>query len=616
MAQERRINYSDKDFHKLRQDLITYAKSYFPDTYNDFSPTSPGMMFIEQAAYVGDVMSYYQDIQTQETFLQYAQEKSNLYNLAYMMGYRPKTVNLAEVDLDVYQRVPAKEVSSGYEPNLDYAMVISNLVVKSDNKDAVEFFINEPVDFTINNVASPVTTTIYSSQDGIIQEFLLKKTVKAYAGNIRETSFTIGAADAYHTLTIPKGSEEIAGILSVIDQNGDTWTEVPYLGQDTVFADKRNTNSDQQDVNYVIELKEVPRRFVTRYNTDGSLNMQFGSGTSNSDDQTFIPNPSRIGDSFYGGTKNLDLAYDPTNMLFGTGYGIAPHNTTLNVKYVTGVGIAGNVPSGLVSSVQSRSILFNNPLNTLNNVYWESTLAVSNASPAQGGRDGDTPEEIRQNAMAAFNAQKRAVTRADYTVRALSMPSKYGAIAKAYTAQEQLKSKADQTDSIIDSNPLALSLYVLAYDNDNKLVSATKSLKNNLKTYLSEYKMLSDAINIRDAFVVNIGVYYEIITLPEYNSREVLTRTQRVVQDFFDTNKWTINQPIELSKLYTAIDRVKGVQSAENIQITNKVDGAYSEISYDVNAAKRRNIIYPSYDPMIFEVKFPNTDIVGRVTNF
>lgn len=619
MAEQRDIKYSNKDFASLKQQLVNFSKSYFPDTYNDFSPSSPGMLFMEQAAYVGDLMSFYQDIQIQETFLQYAQEKENLYNLAYLMGYRPKTVGLASTDLELQQRVPALTVSGQQYPDFNYALVIEpNMVVKSSTSSKVSFYVPEAVDFSYSSSISPTEVSVYATQASgsglVITEFLLKKTVKAYAGVVETTDVSIGSAQEFFTTTIPKQDREIAGIISVEDTGtSDTWTEVPYLAQDTVFVSTSNTNVDANQVPYVLELQNTPRRFVTRYDTSGNLVVQFGSKVTSTDNSTFVPDPSKISDSNYGGISSIDIAYDPTNPLFSDAYGLAPSNATLRFTYITGYGIEGNVPANTLTNISTVTKTYNGGSAT--GTTYLNSLVANNPKAAQGGKDGDTPEEIRQNAMAAFSAQRRAVTRADYSVRALTLPSKYGEIAKAYAAQEQLRSYQDTADQIIDSNPLAISIYVLAYDINKKLVSASSTLKENIRTYLSEYRMLTDALNIRDAFVVNIGVEYEVVVLPEYNARQVLLKVQEVVKDFFNVSRWTINQPIELSKLYTAIDRVKGVQSAENIKIVNKVDGSYSNIAYDVDAAKKRNVIYPSYDPMIFEVKFPDRDIVGRITN-
>lgn len=612
MADERDIKYSNKDFAGLKQQLITLAKSYFPDTYNDFSPASPGMLFMEQAAYVGDVLSFYQDIQVQETFLQFAEEKQNLYSLAYMMGYRPKTTGLAETVLTVFQRVPAITVAGKQEPDLRYAIEVdSNLTVKANDGTQVPFYVPEAFDFAFSSSYSPTEVSVYATEldsgtgQTNITEFLLTKKVKAYSGKIVTKTIPVGAVEQFFTTTLQKGDREIAGIIEVTDSNDNTWVEVPYLGQDTVFTSTTNNNSDSDKVLNRLELQPQSRRFVTRYNTNGDLILQFGAGSSGVSNSTFVPNPSTIGDANYGGISGIDIAYDPTNMLFSDTYGLAPSNTTLTITYIEGYGVKGNVNTNVLTSITSISSNYKDP--SITDDTYRNSFAVVNEQAAQGGKDGDTPEEIRQNAMAAFNAQRRAVTRSDYSVRALSLPPKYGSVAKAYTAQNQLSEG-------LSANPLALSLYVLAYDGEGKLTTATSTLKDNIKTYLSEYKMLSDAIDIQDAYIVNIGITYEIVLLPNYSSREVLLKVQQVVKDFFDTNRWTINQPIELSKLYTAIDRVKGVQSAENIEITNKVGGQYSDIAYDIQVATKKNVIYPSYDPMIFEVKFPDRDIVGRIT--
>jgi hypothetical protein len=216
--------------------------------------------------------------------------------------------------------------------------------------------------------------------------------------------------------------------------------------------------------------------------------------------------------------------------------------------------------------------------------------------------------------MRAFNEQGRAVTLQDYTVRALSLPSKYGSVGKVYITQDQLTNPNSSTDSIVDSNPLSLSLYTLAYDNNRNLQIATTSLKSNLKTYLSQYMLLTDAINIKDAFVVNIGVNFDIITRPNYLGRDVLLECTNLLVQHFDIRKWNINQPIDLSTIYTLLDTVKGVQTVQKVEIVNLTGGNYSQYAYDINGATRNNVVYPSYDPMIFEVKFPTTDIKGRIT--
>jgi len=611
MAQERDIKYVGKSFSDFRQQLVDYAKNYFPDTYNDFSPTSPGMMFMEMAAYVGDVLSFYQDVQLQETFLQYAQEPGNLYNLAYMMGYRPKISTAATVDLDVYQRIPAQLVGGQYVPNYTYALTVSeNATLQSTTGTPVKFLIDNKINFAFSSSYDPTEVSVYATSGNTITEFLLKKKAKAISAEIKTTTVTVTSPEKFKTITIQDSN--ILGVLDIVDANGtgNKWYEVPYLGQDTIFLEQSNSGgSDSNLVPYVLQLQKVPRRFITRFTPTGELQVQFGAGTTGGSDIVITPDPTNVGlgDQIIGVSK-IDTAYDPSNFMFTGTYGLAPANTVLRIRYLVGGGVEANVPSDTITTILSAT-------RTATVSGYENTLTFNNPASAVGGKDGDTSDELRENSLKAYAEQLRAVTKEDYIIRTLSLPSKFGSVAKAYIAQDQLSSTQSITDNIVDSNPLSLSLYVLAYDNNKKLTTASNTLRSNLKAYLSQYRMLTDAINIKDAFVVNIGVKYDILVLPNYTGRDVLLACTQALKDYFAVEKWSINQPINLSTLYTLLDRVKGVQTVQNIEIENKVGGVYSQYAYDVKGATKNNIVYPSYDPCIFEVKFPDTDIIGRVTS-
>ena len=600
MAQDRDIKYINRDFTDFKTQLIEFSKNYFPDTYNDFSPTSPGMMFIEMAAYVGDVLSFYQDTQLQETYLQYAKNPANLYNLAYMMGYRPRVVNTSEVELEVSHTVDAV----GGQPDWSQALNISsNTTLRSTTVGQVPFYINKSIDFNFSSSYDPTVIYVEELTAGEPSQYRLIKNVKAFSGEIKTATEVVGTVERFKTITIDESN--IIGVQSIVDSSGNIWYEVPFLGQDTIFDDVLNTSSDNNISQYQLQLKKVPRRFVTRFTSTGQLQIQFGSGITNQVDEIVTPNPTNVG--FDGDAiSRIDYAYDPTNFLNTQSYGLAPSNTTLTITYIVGGGIESNVPANTITTLTT--------VNTSGNLAKIGTLTVTNPNPATGGKDGDTVEELRENSLKAFNEQNRVVTLQDYTVRALSLPSKYGAIAKVYVTQDQLTNPRSRTDSIIDSNPLSLSMYTLAYDNNKKLIPPASTLKDNLKTYISQYMMLTDALNIQDAFVVNIGVTFDIIVKPNYSGRDVLLSCTTRLKDYFDITKWNINQPINLSSLYTVLDQEKGVQTVQKIEVVNINGGQYSQYAYDITGATRNNVIYPSYDPMIFEVKFPDTDIKGRIT--
>ena len=607
MAQDREIKYINKDFSDFRTQLIEYTKNYFPNTYNDFSPTSPGMMFVEMASYVGDVLSFYQDMQLQETYLQYAKNPANLYTLAYMMGYRPKITTASEVDVEISHLVDAAPGGAGVLiPSWSQALQIgAGTQLQSNTVGQPRFYIDHPIDFSFSSSYNPTTVVVESLDiNGEPDQFRLIKSVKAISGEVKTYTETITSVEKFKTITLT--DTQIISVLSITDNSGNTWYEVPFLGQDTIFVDQENSSSDSDKVPYMLQLQRVPRRFTTRLNSTGQLQIQFGAGITGQSDTVITPDPTNVGLGNSQGVSRIDYAYDPSNFLYTQTYGLAPLGT-LTITYLVGGGINSNVPANTITTIVSRG-------QTQGTQSVINTLTVSNPEAATGGRDGDTIEEIRQNSLRSFNEQGRAVTLQDYTVRALSLPAKYGSVGKVYITQDQLTNPNSATDSIIDSNPLSLSLYTLAYDNNRNLQTATANLKNNLKTYLSQYMLLTDAINIKDAFVINIGITFDIILRPNYLGRDVLLQCNNLLIDYFDIRNWNINQPIDISSIYTLLDTVKGVQTVQKVEITNNAGGLYSEYVYDIKGATRNNVVYPSYDPMIFEVKYPNTDIKGRVT--
>jgi len=615
MAQRKNIQYINRDFGEFRASLIDYAKTYFPTTYNDFTPASPGMMFMEMAAYVGDVLSFYLDNQIQETFLQYARQPNNLYELAYMFGYKPNVTQVATTNIDFYQQVPAVLSGSTYVPDFSYALSIAdNAILSSPIIPNIPFITEDPVDFSVSSSGDPTEVTIYSLNGNNPEFFLLKKTRRAISATINTTQFTFGAPQQFSTVSI--NADKIIGVLDIFDTDSNEWYEVDYLAQETIFDSIKNTNINDPnlsqysgDAPYLLKLEQVQRRFVTRVIDTGSLQIQFGAGSATDTDEEITPNPDNVGIGLPFEKDKLTTAYSPSNFLFTKTYGIAPSQTTLTVRYLTGGGVEANIPANNLTNIVGNIQFLNNNLDVSTANYVVSSLAVTNPIAADGGGDGDTIEEIRQNSSANFATQLRNVTQDDYLVRALSMPAKYGVISKAYI-------EPTKAQSVSSGEALGiLDLYVLSYDFNKKLTTTSPALKQNLQTYLSFYRMINDSITIKDAFIVNIGVNFDIIVLPNYNSNEVLIQCLAALQDYFAIDKWQINQPIILRDIYILLDRIEGVQTVKNIAITNKVGTSlgYSQYSYDTTGATNGNVVYPSLDPMIFEVKYPNTDIQGRV---
>lgn len=618
------IKYINRDFDSLRSGLIEFSKTYFPNTYNDFTPSSPGSMFIEMASYVGDILSFYIDNQVQETFVQYARQESNLYDLAYMMGYKPRATGAATVDLDFYQQIPAKNVGGNYQPDWDYALMIKeNAVISSNLGDSTSFLLQEAIDFKVSSSLNPTEITVYTTDGGNADKFLLKKQGKAISATINTTTFAFGDVERFPTVTL--NGSNIIGILDITDSDGNVYEEVPYLAQEMVFdtvknagngttdfGPDQNLDSDQGEVPYLLRLKRVSRRFVTRFKSKTRLDIQFGAGTQDDGDSLIVPDPSNVGIGLATGQDKLRTAYNPANFLYTRTYGIAPKDTTLTVRYLVGGGVSANVPSNTLNSlagnIQFQQSDVDNTSNLAQDIY--DSVAVNNSIGASGGDDGDSIDELRNNSLGSFGSQLRAVTQEDYLVRALSLPPKYGTIAKAYIEPQQRSSLK------IGEQPRTLDLFVLAYNNQGQLTTATNALKQNLTTYLSQYRTVNDSMRLRDGFIINIAVDFDIIILPNYNSNQVISDCVTKMQEFFDTKNMQINQPILLKEAYIMLDKVEGVQTVSNINITNKSGGNYSQYGYDIKGATLNNTIYPSVDPSIFEVKFPNTDIRGKATVF
>ncbi len=618
MAQARDIKYLNKDFAEFRSALIDYSKTYFPTTYTDFTEASPGMMFMEMASYIGDVLSFYQDNQIQETFTQYARRFENLFDLAYVMGYKPQVTGVATVNLDFYQTTPV--LSSGpniFQPDYNYALLIDENAQIGSSADAkINFLTEDTIDFTVSSSQDPTEVTVYTV-DGSNNptSYLLKKSRKAISSTVNTTTISAGSTpQEFFTTTI--NAPNIVGILDIVDSDGNVWYEVPYLAEEMVYDSIRNTNPndpnnylDKGDAPYLLQLKQTQRRFATRVINSGSLEIQFGAGTSQDVEEEITPNADNVGLGLPFEKNKLTTAYSPTNFIFTPTYGIAPTGD-LTVRYLTGGGVASNVNANTLTNIKQISKTFVNFNSTdPGGLYQQSfdSLVTNNPNAASGGRGGDSIEELRQNIISNFNTQYRTVTPDDYTVRALSMTPKYGKIAKVYT--EKSKASAN-TGTNVD-------LYILAFNNNGNLTTASSTLKQNLATYLSQFRTIGDSVAIKDAFIVNIGVDFEIITLPNFNNNEVLRKCIIALQNYFSIRNWQVNEPIIYRDVFTLLDKIEGVQTVKKVLFTNKTtsDGDYSQYAYDVEGATINQVLYPSIDPMVFEVKFPNSDIKGKIVN-
>ena len=279
-SQDKDVRYLNKDFNTFKQQLIEFTKVYYPNTFNDFSEGSPGMMFLEIAAYVGDILSFYTDTQLQESFLALSQEKENLYHLAYAMGYRPKITTTSTTTLDVFQLLPSKIVNSTYVPDYDYTLRLNPGSLFASTEGPI-FRLEDRVDFERSSSFDETETNVYQlDNNNNPQYYLLKKKSKVIQANIKSQTFPVGISEKF--LNINLIDKNIIAIESIIDSDGNRWSEVPYMAQDTLFEDIENIGANDPELSqynsqtpYLLKLKKVPKRFVSRLLADGNLQISF-----------------------------------------------------------------------------------------------------------------------------------------------------------------------------------------------------------------------------------------------------------------------------------------------------------------------------------------------------
>jgi len=619
------VSYLNKSFTDFKGDLITFVKNYYPTTWTDFNEANPGMIMLELAAYVGDVLSFYVDNSFKENLLAYAEEEGNVITIAQALGYKPKTIVPATAEVLISQVVPALGAEDGYIPDATYFLKIDkNSTVFTQAPNVVSFRTTELVDFSDPTGRSVVPRQL-DSTTLLPVTYLVTKKVKVIAGDVRQETFTFGDPEKFSAITI--GDVNVTAISDVVDADGYKFYEVDYLAQDTIIDDKEvsyvSSVSESVAPTYAIKYRTVPRRFVTRLTPDKRTQVIFGSGRGNASEDIVYLDSQQVANSEYG-TQLASVSLSNTDLLNTDNFGIAPANTTLTITYFSGGGVASNVASGTIVNVGQLNILnrtteFNQTETDLFNDIVK-TVTVYNEMPATGGQDGETVEEIRQRALAIYSSQNRVVTRRDYEARVLSMPSKYGAVAKvlAVTDASQTTIQSQQTSTQQEVNvpkPNAINLYVLGYNQNKKITTLNSLVKTNLQQYLSQYRMLTDQVNILDAFIVNIGVNFDITVYKNYNMQDVLAVCLGAIKEYFDSTKWNINQPIRLGDLALLIQAQDGVQSVNLVEIVNKYffkDGRdYQPYRYDIADATVDGIVYPSLDPCIFEVRYPEDDIVG-----
>ena len=684
------VNYLNKDFNSLKSTLIEYAKTYFPNSYRDFNETSPGMMLIEMGAYVGDVLSFYIDQQYKEMLLPLAEEKRNVINLANAFGYKVKPILPAYVDLSISRVVGTTGDINNLQPN--YASITTPIAertqVQSSADSTIIFETLDVVDFRVSGSIVEANST---DDNGIVSDYKLTKKVRAISAETKTKDFTIGTPEKFLRLTLDETN--VVDIISVKDLLGNEYFEVDYLVQDNVpietyytASEARTTAYDVDEiaranvaVPYTLSFERTSKKFITEVNDDDTTSLVFGNGILRNGQiqESNLLQTEQVGLTIPGETQNFATAIDPlVNNDNRSTLGETPANTTLTVTYRVGGGTSANAAVGdLTTFVTSIA-----------------NTTVTNETPAYGGSDGQSVDEIREAAKAYFATQNRCVTQEDYEARTLAMPAKFGGIAKVFCDRETTEVvSTDQTlegtqnildlqniettlQGLIDADsgatteelqgiitnlqteisdlsaqsitPLisaTIKLHILSYDENGKLVpatnpaNATHPLKTNLKNYLNQFRLLTDEVNIIDGKVINFGVEFEVVAHRGMNKADVKLRVIDKIKNYFTTDKMQFRQPLYTNDVIYEVMGVEGVRSVNKLKLVQEFSDATGEFLAFLNkdgevtgGDSRYNYLYdfedfydgtissdgvilPSVEPSVFELKFPNKDIRGKV---
>jgi len=599
VRKQRIVSLLNRDFKSLKRDLITYANAYATGSFTDFNESSAGMALLEFAAYVGDGLNYYID-QAYNEGGDSATQLRNVIANAKSRGYRPQGKRPSVGQLSWALVVPATVNQFGnVVPDDSYTPVLMK-GSQGIAKNGTPFETLDDVPFSAS-IGRAVTGSSFDATTGVPTSFAIQRTVDVVAGRTVTENFSVTDFQAFRRIDL--GQVDVIEVISVVDSQGNEWFEVDYLAQDWVFVPETNTNSDVDTVPYVLRLQSAPYRFVVDRDIEtGVSTLVFGSGDGVSFDDELVPNVASYSLPLAGRRTFNSFAIDPQNFLRTRSLGLSPHNTTLTVTYRVGGGAETNVPARTVRQVSNAILSFaSTNLDPVTKGRVEGSIGCLNQVAMTGGGGAETIREIKANAAAFFAAQQRVVTREDVVARCLSIPAKFGRPEKVFVKPSAV-------------GRFAYDIHVLALDVDGVLAKATPTLKSNLATYLRQFKLLTDGINILDGDILDIRVHFGITVSPGRNRSEVLLSCTDRLADYFAQDRMQIGQPIIVSDVIAVLNGTAGVVSVYELSFRN-VFGSSDGVTYSDD---RFNVADNLQDGMlvcppeaVFQVKYPTRDIVG-----
>lgn len=606
IIKQKDISYSSRDFESFRNDLKRYVGTYFNDAILDVSDSSLAGMLIDVAAYVGDVTSFYLDHQFNENSLEKAVETRNIERLVREAGVKIPGKSPASGFIDLSIVVPATSSNGEYSPDKNKTPVIKAESVFV-SRNGTKFYLADDTNFAEVDSSGNLIADfeINSTSGGIPVDFKLTRQAFILSSALKTQTTTIGDTyQAFRTVTI--NDTDVTEIVRVLDSDGDDYYEVESLTQSTVFKRLANTRSDSLLADERLQLIHAPKRFITsRTSTSGNITLTFGSGREDVFDEDVIPDPSDHAIRMYGDKKSLDIVtIDPNSFLGTQTLGISPRSTTLTITYRKGGGLSHNTGAREITSVSTLITEFPSGVSTTDAAIIRASVSCVNQNVCLGGEDEPSVEQLRQIALFNRNSQNRVVSREDLIARIYTLPNNFGRVFRASVRDNP-------------NNPQAAQLFILSRDRSGNLIISPDTLKENIAKYLSKFRIISDAIDILDASIINLGIDYSVTISPEARHSVVVSDINSKLKEFFNIENFQIDQPIKIGEIENLILNTQDVEGITKITFRNitgtQGKNTYSSFAYDPNRNIDRGYVFPPIGG-IFEVKYPNDDITGRIS--
>jgi len=590
------VRYTSRDFSSIKTDLLEYVKRYYPDTLQDFREASFGSLMLDTVSYVGDSLSFYLDYQANESFLNTASETENVIRLARQFGYKHQPRSSTFGTITLFMLIPATSYGT---PDLSYTPILEkNSTFSAANGET--FTLLEDVNFS--DTSNPIVVARVDNSTGVPTRFAIRAFGNVVSGELLTLTFNIGPFKKFRRLSLD--SADIVEIVSVTDSEGHEYYEVENLSQDVIYKDIKNTGENQDTVKNVLKVIPVPRRFVIeRTNTNTYIQFGYGSDEELTIDSNTFEDPSKVVLQLNARDYVSDISFDPSNLIKTDKFGVGPANTTIAVRYRKLTDNNGNIPSNSLTRPRRTSFRFDNilSLNAASVAETRGSLEVTNAEPFVGEVNYASVDEIKARTLAYYSSQNRAVSKQDYIALIYAMPTKYGSIKRTNVIQDPQSQKRN------------LNIYVISENTNSNLISTNSVVKNNLKTWLSNFKLINDTIDIYDAKIINLGLKFIVKADVGVDKAELLNNCINTLVNKFNF-KQEIGEDFDISSVYQMLNQVDGVVDTINVEITNKTGALYSSIYYDVvtnTTADGLRVISPLN--VVFEVKYPSSDITGTI---